>query len=216
MCVKKFIKLSALPLLLTATQANTATISYYLDQSNDLFDGVTYAQVTISDSTTTIGDIDFNIEVLEAAFTVSGYNFGLQNFSFNYDPSLSVDESNITNLGPFTWSVSEGKNAGGDFGKFGFQLSGKGNSRTELLNFSITGVADDTVNSYAMGSTLNPAANEFFAAHIAGFDDIDGVTSAKFSGSALVIPVPAALWLFGSGLAGLIVVAKKKKHKLNN
>jgi len=210
MCIKKIIKLSVLPLLLTATQANTATISYYLDQSNDLFDGINYAQVTISDSTTTIGDIDFSIELLDSAFTVSGYNFGIQNFSFNYDPSLAIDASNL-DLTPLVWSVSEGKNAGGSFGKFGFQLSGKGNSRTELLNFSITGVADDTVNSYAMGSTLNPAADEFFAAHIAGFDETDGVTSAKFAGSALVIPVPAALWLFGSGLAGLIMVARKKK-----
>ena len=45
-------KLSALPLALAVTQVNATTISYYLDQSNDLLDGVNYAQVTISDSTT--------------------------------------------------------------------------------------------------------------------------------------------------------------------
>ena len=210
MDIKKTFKLSALPLALAGAQVNAATISYYLDQSNALLDGVNYAQVTISDSTTTIGDIDFSVEVLLSAFAVSGSNFGMQNFSFNYDPVLSIDASNIIDTSPLAWSVSEGANAGGGFGKFGFQLSGNGSSRTELLSFSISGVADDTIYSYAMGSTLKPAATEFFAAHIAGFDAIDGVTSAQFAGSSPV-PVPAAIWLFGSGLIGLIGIARRKK-----
>ncbi len=209
MGIKKIFKLSALPLALAGIQANTATISYYLDQSNAFLDGVNYAQVTISDSTTTMGDIDFSVEVFASAFTVSGSNFGMQNFSFNYDPSLSVDASNIIDTSPLAWTVSEGANAGGGFGKFGFQLSGNGSSRTELLSFSITGVAGNTINSYAMGSTLKPAAVEFFAAHIAGFDTIDGVTSAQFAGSSPV-PVPAAVLLFGSGLIGLTGVARRK------
>jgi hypothetical protein len=210
MRIKIFIKLSALPLAFAGTQASAASISYYLDQSNALLDGVNYAQVTISDSTTTMGDIDFTVEVIASAFTVSGSNFGMQNFSFNYDPSLSVDASNIIDTSPLTWSVSEGANAGGGFGKFGFQLSGNGSSRTELLSFSITGVTGDTINSYATGSTLNPAAVEFFAAHIAGFDTTEGVTSAQFAGSSPV-PVPAAVWLFGSGLLGLVGIARRKK-----
>ena len=210
MAIKKITKLSVLTLALAGTQSNAETISYYLDQSNDLLDGVSYAQVTISDSTTTVGDIDFSVELLASVFAVSGSNFGMQKFSFNFDPSLSVDASNIIDIAPLFWTISEGSNAGGGFGKFGFQLSGNGSSRTELLNFSITGVVDDTINSYAMGSTLNPAAVEFFATHIAGFDAINGVTSAKFAGST-VVPVPAAVWLFGSGLLGLIGIARRKK-----
>lgn len=206
----KAFNFSALLLALAGTQVNAATISYYLDQSNDLLDGVNYAQVTISDSTTTIGDIDISVEVLASAFAVIGSNFGMQNFSFNYDPSLSIDASNIIDIGPFAWTVSESANAGGGFGKFGLQLSGNGSTRTELLSFSITGIADDTINSYAMGSTLNPAAIEFFAAHIAGFDTTNGVTSAQFAGSSPV-PVPAAVWLFGSGLLGLGGLARRKK-----
>ena len=203
---KNLFKLSVL------SQANAATISYYLDQSNALSDGVNYALVTISDSTTAIGDIDFSVELLTSAFTVSGANFGMQNFSFNYDPSLSIDASNITDTSPLAWTVSEGANAGGGFGKYGFQLSGTGSSRTELLSFSISGVADDTISSYAMGSSLKPAATEFFAAHIAGFDAIDGETSAQFAGSTSVVPVPAAVWLFGSGILGLVAIARRKSH----
>lgn len=203
----RLIKIAVLPLVVVAAQAEAATISFYLDQSNDLLDGVNYAQVTISDSTTTVGDIDFSVEIIDSAFTVSGDNFGLQNFSFNYDPSLTIDASNIVGS---IWSVSENKNAGGGFGKFGLQLSGNGGSRTDILNFSITGVDGDSIDSYALASILNPSSDEFFAAHIAGFDEIGGVTSAQFSGSTSVVPVPASVWLFGSGLIGLVGVARRK------
>ena len=71
MGIKKIFKLSALLLALVGIQANAATISYYLDQSNALLDGVSYAQVTISDSTTTIGDIDFSVEVLASALLLA-------------------------------------------------------------------------------------------------------------------------------------------------
>jgi hypothetical protein len=205
----KAIKFSLLPLVFAATHVSAATISYFLDQSNDLPAGIDYAQVTISDSATRIGDIDFSVEVLASAFTVSGSNFGMQSFLFNYDPSLSVGAINIIDIDPLAWSVSEGTNAGGGFGKFGIQLSGNGSTRTELLTFSITGVDGDTINSYAMGSVLKPAATEFFAAHIAGFDTTYGVTSAKFAGST-VVPLPAAVWLFGSGLIGLAGLARYK------
>ena len=215
--VLKVFKFSIFPLLLAGNQVSAATISYYLDQSNDLLDGVNYAQVTISDSATTIGDIDFSVELLTSAFTVSGSNFGLQSFSFNYDPALSIDISNVISINPnvisispLIWSVSENANAGGGFGKFGFQLSGTGNSRTELLSFSISGVTGDTINSYATGSDLKPASTEYFAAHIAGFATTDGVTSAQFAGSTPEVPLPAASYLFASGLFGLVVAARRR------
>jgi len=37
------------------------------------------------------------------------------------------------------------------------------------------------------------------------FDDV------RFESAASTVPVPAAVWLFGSGLLGLIGVAKRKK-----
>ena len=209
MRVKNIIKTLALPLLLIGAQAQAASISFYLDQSNALPNGVNYAQVTISDSTTTVGDIDFSVQVINSAFTVSGSNFGMQNFSFNYDTALTVVPANITGITPAAWTISQDTNAGGGFGKFEFQLAGTGSTRTSLLNFSISGVAGDSINDYAIGSTLNPSSGNFFAAHIAGFDMTDGVTSAQFSGSSPV-PVPAAVWLFGSGLLGLVGVARRR------
>ena len=85
-----------------------------------------------------------------------------------------------------------------------------GSSRTSLLSFSIRDVVGDAINSYAIGSALNPSSGESFVAHIGGFDETYGVTSAQFSGSTAVVPVPAALWLFGSGLLGLGAVSRRK------
>jgi hypothetical protein len=208
--VLKALSAAAILAVATASPVQAASVSYYLDQSNDLPDGINYAQVTISDGAG--GDIDFSVEVLTSAFSVTdpvAQNFGMQNFSFNYDLALSVGIGNIVNIDPSSWGITQDQNAGGGFGKFEFQLSGTGNSRTELLSFSITGVAGDTVNSYAIGSTLNPSAVEYFAAHIAGFDTTNGVTSAQFAGSTPV-PLPAAVWLFGAGLLGLAGVARRR------
>lgn len=195
--------------LFAASQANAETITYFINQSNDLPDGINYAQVTISDSPDVAGDINFSVELINDAFTVSGDNYGMQSFLFNYDDALSLDSSNIIDLSESDWGISENKNAGGGFGKFDILLSGNGSSRTDLLTFTISGIEGDSIYSYALGSSLNPAADEFFSMHIAGFDETYGETSAKFAGS-FVVPVPPAVWLFASGLVGLLAVARRK------
>ena len=40
-----------------------------------------------------------------------------------------------------------------------------------------------------------------------------GPTGAAYAGAASVVPVPAAVWLFGSGLLGLVGVARRKAAK---
>jgi hypothetical protein len=201
--------------LFMAGSANAASMSYFMDQSNDLADGVNYAKVTISDGAV-VGDIDFTVEVLVGAFpTPLGDPFGMQTFSFNYDSALdlpvgNISAENIVDINPDSWNIVENKNAGGGFGKFEFQAKGNGSSRTELLTFTISGVDDDTIASYALGK--DDGDGEFFAAHIAGYDaGVTGNTSGQFAGSTPV-PVPAAVWLFGSGLGLLGWVRRRTAH----
>jgi hypothetical protein len=196
-----------------AGSANAASMSYFLDQSNDLADGVNYAKVTISDSAVD-DDIYFTVEVLVDAFpTPLGDPFGMQTFSFNYDSALdlpagNISSANIVYINPGSWSIFEDKNAGGGFGKFEFQAQGDGSSRTEILTFTISGVEGDTIASYALGK--DGGDGEFFAAFIAGYDDgISGNTSSHFAGSTAV-PIPAAAWLFGSGL---LILGGLKRRK---
>ncbi|MCW9048193.1 MAG: hypothetical protein OQK46_08965 [Gammaproteobacteria bacterium] len=129
--------------------------------------------------------------------------------------TIAVSATDIINLDLTTWMISENQNAGGGFFKFDLQLDGTGDSRTELLSFRIFGVNGDMVAPYATGSLLNPGTSEYFAAHVAGFDEIYGVTSdqSQFAGfSLVVVPVPAALRLFGSGLIALAGFAQSKKR----
>lgn len=181
---------------------NAASISYHLNQSNAMPNGVDYVTVTISDNGS---DIDFSVVVNTSNFPSVGNNFGMDNFYFNYDNSLTVDASNISSINPSSWNVLNDKNAGGGFGFFEFDLKGNGNSRTELLTFSISGVTGDDIYSYALG--YQGTGDAYFAAHVAGFDAGDGTTSAKF---ASVVPVPAAAWLFGSGILGLLAIARRR------
>lgn len=210
MGLKKLVLLTVLPIVLMGTQASAATISFTLDQSNALPNGFDYLQVNISDSTTTVGDIDFEVLVNSSAFPgvpVAGTgNFGMDNFYFNFDNSLTVGAANIIDLDPSTWDIKTDKNAGGGFGFFNFDLKGSGSTRTEVLTFTISGVSGDSLSSYAVGYT-GVGTEAYFAAHVGGFDDGFGVTSGKF---ATVVPVPAAVWLFGSGLLGLVAVSRRK------
>ncbi|MDH3978063.1 MAG: VPLPA-CTERM sorting domain-containing protein [Gammaproteobacteria bacterium] len=189
-----------------------------MDYSNALDDGIDYLTVKISDSMDIEGAIDFEVNVIVEAFPEPGSNFGLQSFYFNYDDSLDVTKSNFVGLDPSSWGVTENRNPGGNFGKFDFRLGGKGNSRTETLRFTIDGVDGDTIDSYAVESFLKSGTGQFFAAHVAGFsNDPYGVTSAKFGGSELIdesrppsaVPVPAAVWLFGSALSLLAFIRRR-------
>ncbi len=198
--------------LFASAQANSASVSYYLDQSTN---GVNYAQVTIADSVDFVGDIEVTVEVITSAFSTPLSNFGMQAFYFNYDNDLTVNVGNIIVLDPSDWTISTDVNAGGGFDKFDFQIAGIGSNRTELLNFRITGVIGDTIESYAQGAEfLNPASTQYFAAHIAGYGDgLSGNTSGKFAGSS-VVPIPAAVWLFGSGLGLLLSWTRRSRSAL--
>jgi len=189
-----------------AAQVYASSVTYALNMSNDLGDGPTYATVTLSDGVA--GNIDFSVQVIESAFPAPLSNFGMQSFFFNYNNSLTISKSNITNMNPASWDIREEKNAGGDFGLFAFNAVGTGSTRISLLTFSIAGVAGDTIADYALGYA--GWTSEFFAAHIAGYNDsTSGNSSGKFAGST-VVPVPAAIWLFGSGL-GLLGWFRRKK-----
>ncbi|GMQ88171.1 MAG: hypothetical protein BMS9Abin08_1398 [Gammaproteobacteria bacterium] len=77
----------------------------------------------------------------------------------------------------------------------------------------------DTGDKITGGAQLNAIAidlNDFGVAADAAISSIDvglarGGASFALAGTLVAVPVPAAVWLFGSGLLGLVGVARRKK-----
>lgn len=206
-------------LMLVALPVRAASVSLFLDQSNTLPDGNHYLSVMLTENGT--GGVDFLVQTLDPLNNVAGRNFGIQKFGFSFN-----DESGFEIIGlPDSWRIREDRRMS-EFGKFDIRLQGKGKSRTDSLSF--------TVNGATLGDF-----DAIFSAHVAGFEwcnIIDGkrnhdrnnwcgdrncVTSAFFAGSLTelpppdpsVVPVPAAVWLFGSGLLGLLGLTSRQKRK---
>lgn len=80
------------------------------------------------------------------------------------------------------------------------------------LESAVTGFLPDG-QTVAVKSQLfvSLAAPGFETGGAASIGDPLNLTSGAFSGSLSIVPVPAAAWLFGSGLLGLIGIAKRKK-----
>lgn len=192
--------------LACSISANAASVSYYLDQSNiaSYPDGTNYLQVTISDGAA--GAIDFTVTTLVPALPSTAK---MDQFGFNPASSLTLSAANVIGL-PIGWSLLGAGNMDG-FGGFSVRPDTNGNTtRVSTLTFSIVGISGDTPTSYVNLSTGTAGqGNTFFAAHLAGLTNDPNVTSGYFGGSTPV-PVPAAAWLFGSGLVGLSGIARRK------
>ncbi len=199
-------------LMFAALPAYAASVSFFLDQSNKLPDGTNYLSVNLTESE---GGVNVFVKTLDPLNSIAGNHFGIQKFGFGLSNGVFEE---ITDL-PDGWKVKNNKRMDG-FGRFDFRLQSKGRARTDELSFTVGGVSLGDFDS-------------LFAAHVAGFEwcktddeerkkkrrwcgDRDCVTSAYFAGSmpASPVPVPAAVWLFGSGLLGLIGVARRNRRRL--
>lgn len=195
---------------LLATSQMASAITYILDNSNtegSWPDGTAYAFVTLTQNGF---NVDVTVDANDAAFQPPTLpNYGIQAFAFN-DLSNSLVTSDIDLSGlPTDWVAGVPPAGSSDgFGMFDVELSTTGSSRQDPLMFT---VKNTTVANFSDQSSKGI----WFAVHITDIEG-DGVTSAWFAGGdgneppSSVVPVPAAVWLFGSGLIGMIGVARRK------
>ncbi len=204
---------------LLAVNANAASVTYLLNQSNQdavLADGFAYAQVTIDDSIA--NTLTFTVSTLPALSSLAGSNFGIQAFGFNVNgtnPLADASSSNAQWTLPSLWSakVAPPKNQYDGFGQFEVSVETSGSSRLNPLTFSLIN-SGLTLNSFNELSSGNAGqGNPYFAAHVAGLN-VDNITGAYFGGSELLdaeVPLPAAAWLFISGLGFLNVMRRRTR-----
>lgn len=196
--------------LLSTASANAGSISFFLDQSNKLADGVNYLMVTISDERKA-GVIDFTVVALQPLLDLAGENFGIHKFAFNVVGGTAAEARNVTEL-PSGWRARNGGRMSG-FGLYDIRLIGtgqdknkkddpkydskddsNGNNSQNPLTFSISGVNLDTILSYVDLSTgRSPEGFSFFSAHVIGLnlgdcapstdDGKKGATSSTKGGS---------------------------------
>jgi hypothetical protein len=195
--------------LLLASRAEAATVQYMLDQSNTLEDDIDYLLVTISDNQP--GQLDFTVETQSALSDIAGSNFGIASFGFNLDSA--IDLSGDSFLLPDKWKLQFDKGMS-EAGKFDVRLLGTGQARQDPLQFSILGLGLENIipgfASHVAGFEMEYYGIE---GHHHGFKGEHGVSSAFFYGDRLVtaVPVPAAFWLFGSGMLLLGRVATRRR-----
>ena len=175
--------------------------TYFLNQSNTLDDGVNYAQVDVLE---TAGNLNFTVTALEPT------NWKFSNFYFNLGGSTGA--ITLTGL-PSGWNADTDQNVS-EFGVFSDGAKGRGNSLQSVFSFT----ADGT-NTLSFANLLANDEGWIFAAHVqcqskvnSPCNSVDGETSHHIAGPDISpIPIPGAIWLFGTALMGFISMSSRRK-----
>lgn len=206
-------------------QASAATINYTQDRRSAVgifYDGFTfdsiagypsapYVDMTVYGQTSSLGTNGFS--VTGAGFTTSTRNRWSDLVSV-FDISFSVANGTTMALS----GMLEGRDISYGYGNASIFLY-KGDNRltaNQLYGSSVSahggygsvGISYRTLLSageYRLVATANPG--------LQGTSSLFNIAESNFNFNAsLTVPVPAAAWLFGSGLLGLIAVSAKRRH----
>ncbi len=225
--------------LVSAIPAHAASVSYFLDESNRLPDGTNYLKVTIDDEGRA-GAINFHIQALPALSGLVCDEFGVLKFGFN---GIELDKNNILGLpdgwkikhdkkmdgfGKFE-NVLIGKKWNGQ-DPLSFSISGiDGDSIYSYAN-SHDGGNGDFFSTFVSGTEKHRGHDKwhgerYFKTHDKSDSEWYGewytnnchrcTKSGYFGGGSDLapVPVPGALWLFGSGLIGLLGLGRRSRNE---
>lgn len=148
----------------------------------------------------------FTFDTVQGTDFNGNANFGLYQFSGSpYGFSVTVD--NFGTLSDTTSLVQVGDDGAALPGSDTVQFAGNQGNFQASLDWSgaTSSFSGDDIPTVSVIQGMNP----FFVIRESGQIDLQAlITSTSFETSA--VPVPAATWLFGSGLLGLVGMARRK------
>ncbi len=136
------------------------------------------------------------------------------NASANANTNMSVDfEVTTAQLFDLSGAVSSSDFGGFSFGQADVSLRSQDGSFN--LSFS-TPFFDGHATPFDLSGTLFPniytlSANANISADAFGIEASSGTADFTVDFKVSAVPIPAAAWLFGSGLLGLVGIARRKK-----
>ncbi len=227
--------LTALALAFATQPAKAAyqAKTYTFTESNVLAGGVNYGTVMVESydgvgatgGSLSTGQIRFTVMAATtpyAAVNAPG-SFGIQDFGFNFN-NLSIAAGDIAAVPASGWTFNVTRPSGGfgPYGKFDATADGSGKDRRNPLVILISNQDTNAViaNVTLANSGVPPS---YFAAHVAGFNAINGATSHKIAvtnldlngglGDAIATPAPAGFVLLASALPvfGLRRLIRRKR-----
>lgn len=152
-------------------------------------------------------------------FYLRSTNLGTMGGSIDASGNMNVNPTGrqglaanfLTGLGELPWNIDDSATAPGGTGVYDQWTTGTSTNRQKGLGqpFTMTGTPlDDLVAGTSWTGTLVAAGN-IGAAWGTSFDGTQ--YSELFNVTISKVPVPAAVWLFGSGLIGLVGIARRRK-----
>ncbi len=178
--------------LFGAAAANANT--YYLE-SNNLSQSGNLASVTLTDNGS---NVDITVTAIPPSLQIAGFGFNL-----NGNPAAisctSLPANYSCNVGSFTYDGSGDYTDQADPANFGNA------NRYSFFSFTLLGYNEADF-------IANVPDGNLFATHVYTniIDPNTGNPLTGFAFGGTVVPVPAAVWLFGSGLLGLVGMARKR------
>ncbi len=198
-------------LVSVAGQASTLTLSYNYAFSGDSPGGSTPWIVSTFDDHGSAGSVTLTMSLsgLTSSENVSG-------MYFNLDPSLNPASLTFTHAGGVTASSITGSadayKADGD-GKYDILFSfptGSGFNAGDTSTYTISGISSLTANSFDFGSAPGSVGGGGTGSYLAAAH-VQNTPGSSGSGWVAPVPLPAAVWLFGSGLMGLVGVTRRQR-----
>ena len=132
----------------------------------------------------------------------------------NGNTNLSVDfQVDTPQLFDLSGVVSSSEFGGFPFGQADVSLRSQDGSFN--ISFS-TPFSDGNTTPFDLSGTLFPntytlSANANIGANAFGAEAVSGAADFSLDFNVAAVPIPAAAWLFGSGLLGLVGIARRKK-----